>query len=169
MGVPQPFPTIVSVIVKEYICTTWKSIKLNLLWLNLSSTFPRSSTQFTPHLRCVAAIAGERQRQTLTLTNKSDRDACYQLKTTCVARYAVLPNQALIAVGSSAEVEIVMMIERDSLPPPDSFQDHISSSRLPLKRTPPKMSTHFGSGRGLGASCSRMSFAVHELFLPKPR
>ena len=124
MGVPQPFPTIVSVIVIEYTCTTWKSIKLNLLWLNLSSTFPRSSTQFTPHLRCVAAIAGERQRQTLTLTNKLDRDACYQLKTTCVARYAVLPNQALIAVGSSAEVEIVMMIEMDSLPPPDSLQDH---------------------------------------------
>ena len=64
----------------------------------------------------------QRLSQKLTLTNKSDKDACYKIKTTHVDRYAVLPGAAVIAAGDSAEVEIVL-IKKDSLPDPDSLED----------------------------------------------
>eukprot|EP01043_Picozoa_sp_COSAG02_P056420 COSAG02_NODE_6686_length_3420_cov_4.155074_2_plen_398_part_00 len=52
---------------------------------------------------------GVRQSQKLTLSNLSpDRDACYKIKTTNLMRYAVLPGQALIPAGATAEVEIVL-------------------------------------------------------------
>ena len=72
---------------------------------------------------CCAVKLGERQSQKLTLSNPSpDRDACYKIKTTCVARYAVLPGQALIPAGATAEVEIVL-IKMDELPGKNDLRD----------------------------------------------
>ena len=72
--------------------------------------------------RCAVKV-GERQSQKLTLHNPSpDRDACYKIKTTKVTRYAVLPGQALIPAGATAEVEIVL-IKMDELPTKDDLRD----------------------------------------------
>jgi hypothetical protein len=70
----------------------------------------------------VAAVVGERQSQKLTLTNNTPRDACYKIKTTCVARYAVLPGQAVIPANMSVTVEIVL-IKMEELPDPGSLRD----------------------------------------------
>ena len=71
----------------------------------------------------VAVKLYERQSQKLTLSNLSpDRDACYTIKTTCVARYAVLPGQGLIPAGATAEVEIVL-IKMDELPGKNDLRD----------------------------------------------
>ena len=69
------------------------------------------------------AKVGERQSQKLTLRNpSSDRDACYNFKTTCITRYAVNAGQALIPAGTTAEVEIVL-IEMDELPVSADLRD----------------------------------------------
>jgi hypothetical protein len=70
----------------------------------------------------VAAVVGERQSQKLTLTNNTPHDACYKIKTTCVARYAVLPGQAVIPANMSVTVEIVL-IKTEELPDPGSLRD----------------------------------------------
>eukprot|EP01043_Picozoa_sp_COSAG02_P070662 COSAG02_NODE_12606_length_1520_cov_1.686840_2_plen_291_part_01 len=58
------------------------------------------------HVMCAATV-GERQK--LMLRNPSpDRDACYKLKTTQAARYAVQPAQALLPAGATVEVDIVL-------------------------------------------------------------
>ena len=66
---------------------------------------------------------GERQSQRLKLHNPSpDRDAFYKIQLTHVARYAVLPGQALIPAGNTAEVEIVL-IKMDELPTSTDLKD----------------------------------------------
>ena len=59
----------------------------------------------------------QRLSQKLTLTNKSDKDVCYKIRTTNVKRYLVLPGAGVIAAGDSAEVEVVLL-KKDSLPEP---------------------------------------------------
>ena len=72
--------------------------------------------------RCAVKV-GERQSQKLTLHNPSpDRDACFKIRTTKVTRYVVLPRQALIPAGATAEVEIVL-IKSATLPDPDKLED----------------------------------------------
>eukprot|EP01049_Picozoa_sp_SAG25_P027489 SAG25_NODE_14339_length_256_cov_0.656051_1_plen_85_part_11 len=68
------------------------------------------------------AFVGGRQSQTVTLTNPHGHDVCYKIKTTCVARYAVLPGQAVIPANMSVTVEIVL-IKMKELPDPGSLRD----------------------------------------------
>jgi len=75
---------------------------------------------------------------TLQLTNKTDKQVAFKVKTTSPKKYCVRPNNGMVAPRSKADVVVTMQAQRDAPPDMHCKDKFLVQSAIVAKETMPK-------------------------------